>query len=212
VLDAHCTGCHDHESTLDLSGDRTDYFNVAYENLARRGTQAEHGGDARGGMAAFGSNPHTSWIPTFNGCESNILEITPKAWGSPASKLADLVIAGHPDDKGAKRVALGEDEKLRLMMWIDLNVPYYGTSQSRQPELRGCRQILPANLGPVLDEIAARRAIAFPKTFFVRLDHPERNPFLAVPLARGDFASPADPDYQQHPRLLRRRPGGSGAA
>jgi hypothetical protein len=128
----HCVSCHD-QSDLDLSGDRTDYFNVAYENLARRGTQAEHGGDARGGMAAFGRNPYTSWIPTYNGCESNILEIEPKTWGSPVSPLADLVINGHPDEKGEKRIDLTDDERLRILMWIDLNVPYYGTSQSRQP-------------------------------------------------------------------------------
>jgi len=197
VLDAHCVRCHDERHALDLSGDRTDYFNVAYENLARRGTQAEHGGDARGGMAGFGKSPYTSWIPTFNGCESNILQIEPKTWGSPVSKLAEVVIAGHPDAKGARRVELNDDERLRILLWIDLNVPFYGTSQSRQPELRGCRRILPPGLDATLKEIAARRKIELPTTFFVRLDHPEKNPFLAVPLARGDFTSRDDPDYRK---------------
>jgi hypothetical protein len=197
VLDRHCVRCHDHEAELDLSGDRTDYFNVAYENLARRGTQAEHGGDARGGMAGFGQNPHTSWLPTYNGCESNILQIEPKRWGSPASRLADLVIAGHPDQNGEKRVSLDAAERSRILMWIDLNVPFYGTSQSRQPGLRGCRQILPTGLDEVLREIGARRGFELPRTFFVRLDHPERNPFLAVPLAKGWFGSVDDPDYRR---------------
>ncbi len=197
VLDKNCVRCHDDKAELDLSGDRSDYFNVAYENLARRGTQAEHGGDAGGGMAGFGKNPYTSWIPSFNGCESNILQTAPKSWGSPVSRLADVVISGHPDAKGKLRVALTADERLRILMWIDLNVPFYGTSQSRQSELRGCRQILPKGLDDVLKEVAARRGIKLPKTFFVRLDHPEKNPFLAVPLAKGDFASAADPDYQR---------------
>ena len=197
VLDAHCVRCHDGKSEPDLSGDRTDYFSVAYENLARRGTQAEHGGDARGGMAGFGSNPYTSWIPSYNGCESNILEIEPKRWGSPASRLAEIVIAGHPDDKGVNQVNLRADERLRILMWIDLNVPFYGTSQSRQPELRGCRQILPVNLDAVLKEIATRRSINLPRDFYVRLDHPEKNPFLAMPLAKGDFLSAEDPDYKR---------------
>ncbi|MCX6866834.1 MAG: hypothetical protein NTV46_11585, partial [Verrucomicrobia bacterium] len=179
------------------SGDRTDYFNVAYENLARRGTQAEHGNDAQGGMAGFGKNPYTSWIPTYNGCESNILQKAPKTWGSPASRLAEVVISGHPDDKGKKRLALSAGEQLKILMWIDLNVPFYGTSQSRQPELRGCRQILPKDLDKVLKEVATRRNINLPRTFYVRLDHPEKNPFLAVPLAKGEFASANDPDYQQ---------------
>jgi hypothetical protein len=195
VLDRHCVRCHDDSSDLDLSGDRTDYFNIAYENLARRGTQAEHGGDARGGMAGFGRNPHTSWIPTFNGCESNILEIKPKTWGSPVSRLAEVLISGHPDAKGRQRIKLSADEQQRVLMWIDLNVPYYGTSQSRQSELRGCRQILPPDLDKVLAEIGTRRGIELPRTFHVRLDHPEKNPFLAIPLAKGDFPSTDDPDY-----------------
>jgi hypothetical protein len=170
---------------------------VAYENLARRGTQAEHGNDAQGGMAGFGKNPYTSWIPSFNGCESNILQVGPKTWGSPVSLLAEVVTSGHPDAKGKKRLALSAGEKLRILMWIDLNVPFYGTSQSRQPELRGCRQILPKGLDEVLKEVAARRKIDLPRTFYVRLDHPAKNPFLAEPLAKGEFASANDPDYQR---------------
>ena len=197
VLNANCVRCHDEKSALDLSGDRTDYFNVAYENLARRGTQAEHGGDAHGGMAAFGKNPYTSWIPSFNGCESNILQIQPKTWGSPVSRLAEVVVSGHPDSKGEKRLALKAGDRLKILMWIDLNVPFYGTSQSRQPELRGCRQILPKDFDAVLKEVASRRAIALPRTFYMRLDHPEKNPFLAVPLAKGAFASVDDPDYRK---------------
>ena len=189
--------CHDERLDPDLSGDRTDYFNVAYENLARRGTQAEHGGDARGGMAAFGRNPYTSWIPSYNGCESNILQVEPKSWGSPVSKLAEIVVSGHPNAQGRKRISLTAGDRLRVLMWIDLNVPFYGTSQSRQPGLRGCRRILPEGLAETLKEVAARRKIELPTTFYVRLDHPEKNPFLAVPLAKGAFASKDDPDYKK---------------
>lgn len=197
VLDRHCLKCHDGDVEPDLSGDRTDYFNVAYENLARLGTEAEHGGHARGGMKGFGSNPYTSWIPTYNGCESNILEVKPKTWGSPASPLADLLIAGHPDEDGNPRLRMDADELQRILMWIDLNVPYYGTSQSRQPGLRGCRRIVPEGLDAVLEEISKRRGFELPRTFYVRLDRPERNPFLAVPLERGDFTGADDPDYQK---------------
>jgi len=197
VLDKHCINCHDEKAKLDLNGDRTDYFNVAYENLARRGTQAEHGNDARGGMAGFGKNPYTSWIPSFNGCESNILQIEPKTWGSPVSRLADVIISGHLNEKGVKRITLSKAEQLKILMWIDLNVPFYGTSQSQQPELRGCRKIYPADLDNTLKEIEKKRGITLPRTFFLRLDNPEKNIFLADPLAKGVFKSADDPDYQR---------------
>ncbi|MDR2863748.1 MAG: hypothetical protein LBV54_07765, partial [Puniceicoccales bacterium] len=203
VLDRHCVQCHGAATDkkpaagLDLTGDRTDYFNVAYEHLARKGTQAEHGNDIRGGMNEFGRNPYVSWIPTYNGCESNILQTAPKSWGSPVSKLAQVVISGHPNTKGVPRVQLTPDERLRVLMWIDLNVPYYGTSQSLQPDLRGCRKIVPAVLEKTLKEISARRGFPLPRTFYVRLDNPEKNPFLAIPLEKGQFTSKTDPDYQR---------------
>jgi len=92
---------------------------------------------------------------------------------------------------------LTSGDRLKILMWIDLNVPFYGTSQSRQPELRGCRRVLPKGLDETLKEVAARRKIELPTTFFVRLDHPEKNPFLAIPLAKGAFASRDDPDYRK---------------
>ncbi|MDR2863247.1 MAG: hypothetical protein LBV54_05160, partial [Puniceicoccales bacterium] len=36
-----------------------------------------------------------------------------------------------------------------------------------------------------------------PRTFYVRLDNPEKNPFLAIPLEKGQFTSKTDPDYQR---------------
>jgi hypothetical protein len=82
-------------------------------------------------------------------------------------------------------------------MWIDLNVPFYGTSQSLQTYLPGCRRVLPPKLDEALKEIASRRGFELPETFYVRLDHPEKNPFLSIPLSKGQFASKEDPDYKQ---------------
>jgi len=211
VLDKHCVPCHDARASLDLSGDRTDFFNVSYENLARAKTGAESGRDHNGSMANFGKNPYTSWIPTFNGTESNILDIQPKFWGSPASRLADVVISGHQDAHGKPRIQLTFAERQRILMWIDLDVPFYGTSQSRQPLLQGCRRILPEGLNTLLDDIGKRRCASchaggFQRGFFVRLENPALNRFLLAPLSQkggglglcgeGGFANTEDPDYQ----------------
>ena len=145
VFDRHCTECHHAKlasGTVDLTHDFTDFFNVSYEVLARRGEP--------------GQNPYTKWIPTFNGQEANILQVTPEHWGSPASRLATLVLSGHPDSEGRRRVDLTSVEQRRVFAWIDLNVPYYGTSESNHYDLIGCRQLLPANLEPVLNDVAAQ--------------------------------------------------------
>ncbi|MFH1267798.1 MAG: hypothetical protein ABIK89_18940 [Planctomycetota bacterium] len=218
VLDKHCTECHNAREQgggVDLSGDKTDFFNVSYDVLARKGTLGEwspHVHNARLDSGEEGRSPYTSWIWTINGTERNVLQITPKEWGSPASKLADLVRTGHPDADGKPRVAMTPAERRRVYLWIDLNVPYYGTSASNHRDRMGCRRMLPAELKPVLDEVAARRctgchASGVPRAFYTRMLQPEKNGFLLAPLAKSAggteacgpfvFASKDDPDYQK---------------
>jgi len=200
VFDKHCNKCHNHKTAsggVDLSGDKTDFFNVAYEILARKGRP--------------GKNPYTKWISTYNGHEANILHITPKYWGSPASKLAENVRTGHPDKEGKPRVALTAVEKRRIFAWIDLNVPYYGTSSSNHYNLRGCRQMIPADLNKVLGEVAKRRCNSchkgkIPRNPYIRITNVENSNFLIAPLAKAAggtekcgkaiFESKDDPDYK----------------
>lgn len=219
VLDKHCVECHNplkKDKGIDLSGDRTDYFNVSYEVLARRNQ------DKMG-------SPYVNWIPSYNGQEWNIQQITPKVWGSPASKLGDLILTGHPDEQGKPRVNLDANSLRRILMWIDLNVPYYGTAETAHPELPACRQLLPPDLQRVMDEVYARRcsdchtakSVEFlatwrPPTWSggmgpwgglgVRIENPQLNDFLLAPLAKTAggteacgqpvFADKTDPDYQ----------------
>jgi hypothetical protein len=200
VLDRHCVKCHDarHPGKLDLSGDRTDYFNVSYEHLARQGVP--------------GQNPYTKWIPSYNGQEQNILIIRPKAWGSPASKLADVVLSGHPGARGKPRIDLKKEERQRILTWIDLNVPYYGTSASNHYKRRGCRQMMPKSLNGELARVAKARCAGchkggrIPRQAWVRVDRPHLNPFLLAPLAKAAggtgacgkavFSNADDPDYK----------------
>jgi len=204
VLDKHCIKCHDsisHPKKIDLTGGKTDFFNVSYETLARS-KQGREG------------SPYVSWIPTYNGQEWNILQVEPRRWGSPKSKLAEVVRTGHPDKDGKLRLAKMTDaEKRRIYAWIDLNVPYYGSSETAYPETRGCRQILPPGLDAVLADVGKRRCASchkegkIPRREWVRITEPELNPFLVAPLAKEagggawckevTFKDKNDPDYQK---------------
>ena len=231
VFDQHCVKCHnplavvqasrlqvgrqDACPTIDLTGDRTDFFNMSYEVLARK-DQGRTG------------SPYVNWIPSYNGHEWNILEITPKKWGSHASKLTEIILSGHPDADGKPRVALDDPARRRIFAWIDLNVPYYGTADTAHPELPACRQMMPKDLRAAMDAVFSRRCaecherppaaglrpppIATPwrghkwGEIGVRIEHPELNKFLLSPLAKAAggtercgkavFASKDDPDYQ----------------
>jgi len=193
VLDKHCTKCHsgpEAPKRLDLSGDRTDWFNVSYDNLS-------HG--------------YVSWISTMNGSEANILQITPKHWGSPASKLSQVILSGHPDKDGKPRVAMDLASRRRIFTWIDLNIPYYSSYEMAHPDAEGGRRILPKDLKATLAQVAQRRCAEchkgnVPQRHFVRITHPELNDFLVAPLAKAAggrqscakivFESKQDPDYQ----------------
>lgn len=207
VLDKHCVECHSGptpEGRVDLSGDQTDYFNVSYEVLAR--------GRKERGEAQWES-PFVNWIPTYNGFEKNILEVTPKAWGTHQSKLTELILTGHPAEDGKKRVHLPEWERNRIFAWIDLNVPYYGTIETTDPDARGSRRIYPASLDKTLGEVAQRRCASchesgkVPREFWTRIANAQLNSFLLAPLAKDAggsercgkaiFLSQEDPDYQK---------------
>ncbi|MCP4309926.1 MAG: hypothetical protein GY790_01565 [Bacteroidetes bacterium] len=218
VLDKYCISCHgrnDPAAGLELTGDKTDFFNISYENLVRRGTPAEN--FMMGGTSAAFNNKYTSWIPTYNGQEANILRIEPGEWGARASLLTTIIDSGCADENGKSRVDLSDNEKLNLYMWMDLNVPYYGGSNSNYQANRGCRQQIPPGFTEAFEDISARRCAAchsqednqsvfsYPNQFALRIDHPELNPILMAPLdplAGGSgkckeivFKSAEDDDY-----------------
>lgn len=218
VLDKYCLECHNraiHPKAVDLCGDKTDFFNVSYDVLARMGTMGQtrpQQHNARLDSGEEGRSPYTSWIWTINGTERNILQIAPKTWGSPASELAQIIRGGHPDENGKPRVAMAAEDRRRVYLWIDLNVPYYGTSASNHPGRMGSRRMLPPELQPVLAEVASRRCASchqpgVPQTFYTRMLKPENNGFMLAPLAksaggteacgRAVFASKDDPDYRK---------------
>ncbi|MDR1960585.1 MAG: hypothetical protein LBQ54_16360 [Planctomycetaceae bacterium] len=204
VWDRYCIECHnpkDAPKGIDLSGGFTDYFNVSYDVLASE-NQGQKG------------SPYISWIPTYNGDEQNILKIAPKEWGSYQSPLAELIRNGHPDEQGKKRFEMEEESRRKVFAWIDLNVPYYASSETSHPDALGCRRIYPPTLDTVLNEVAARRCVqchskgnvsrrnwvrrtqnqvqypeentegTVPRRSWTRITEPELNPFLLAPLAK----------------------------
>jgi len=193
ILDQHCTKCHSGPTPpkgIDLCGDKTEWFNVSYDTL----TQG-----------------YVNWISTMNGQEANILQITPKAWGSPASKLTKILLGDHLDKDGKPRFEMDEASRHRIFTWIDLNVPYYGTYEMVSEQRPGGRRLYPGTLDARLADVSKRRCAEChkgrpPRRGYVRVSNPERNDFLMAPLAKAAggrescgkpvFADTTDPDYR----------------
>jgi len=221
VFDRHCIKCHNarkQPGNVDLSGDKTDFFNVSYDVLARTGTMGvwdwrRHNSPRGPEHDDFrGMSPYTEWIWSINGAGHNTHEIDPYRWGSPASLLADIIRTGHPDAKGNPRVSVPDADRRRVYLWIDLNVPYYGTASSNHKKRIGSRRMYPPNLDATLKEVAARRCAEchqekIPRKFYTRFENPQNNSFLLAPLAKTAggtekcgkpvFTSTDDPDYRK---------------
>ena len=211
IWDKNCVNCHNaitHPNQIDLSGDRTDLFNVSYDNLVRDGANANPSNPG----ASPKDFPHryVSYIPSYNGCESRYMAkeyFHPKSWGSYKSKLADLIHEGHPDKEGKARIALSDLEKRTVYAWIDYNIPYYQTSHTNHPNLsHGMRELVPKDFDATLTDVANRRCISchtiplttpgwfswiknnnkrtLPLKLYLRWEKPELNNFMLAPLAK----------------------------
>ena len=113
VFDRHCVRCHAGRSPkagMDLSGDKTRFFNMAYMSLINRRL-----------VDYYYINPG----PTGN--------FPPLASGARVSRLVKVLEAGHQD------VKLADEERRRIYTWIDLNCNYYGTWDMSRPHSTGGR-------------------------------------------------------------------------
>jgi len=114
VLDKHCVKCHSGatpDDGIDLSGDKTRLFSMAFETLVF----------TPGLVARYHINPG----PTGN--------FPPLATGSYVSRLTRLLEEGHG------KVSVDDEGRRRIYAWIDANVPYYATWDMTRPHTFGGR-------------------------------------------------------------------------
>lgn len=138
VLDRHCVRCHqggDPAGGYDLSGDKTRFFNMAYDNLLGRSRSYRQHDMATGRMLpeeAAKPRPlvHFNWL-----LRTPTAVNLPLSTGSHASRLAELVESRHGGQ------SLPADARRRIHAWIDANVPYYGTYAHGRPRSPGKRDL-----------------------------------------------------------------------
>jgi len=167
VFDKHCATCHDYgkeaADKLNLARDRTNTFNTSYNELWRK-----------------------KYIKPIGAGPSEIQKAY--SWGSHASKLVEIIRAGHED------VKLTEAEFETIVTWIDLNAPYYPRYDCAYPENLTGRSPLNNKQLQRLSEltkvpfsrIAAHNSNLGPQVSF---DRPELSPCLQK------FKDHTEPEY-----------------
>ncbi len=121
AFDKHCVTCHDYGKeagkAINLAGDLGLVFNTSYLELRNKSPMRWHPdspGEERSLVKAVDDGP-----PQV---------LPPYAWGSHRSRLIDFLRPEHYD------VKLSPEELDRVVTWIDMNAPYYGTYATAYPD------------------------------------------------------------------------------
>ncbi len=178
VFDQYCVTCHDYgkveqnERMPNLAGDRNTIFNTSYVEIQRRGL-----------VKAVGAGSH--------------VKLEPYSWGSTQSRLAEVMCDGHADpaiDQERKKRGVYVDAEThpdvvdRVMTWIDVNTPYYGTYSTSFPNGRyGRCPISNAEFGRLAELTGVKgRDLDWGISF----DRPERSPCLSKWKTAADRKTP----------------------
>jgi hypothetical protein len=138
VLDKFCVECHhgaNPDGGCDLSGDKTRFFNMAYDNLLGRSrSYRQH--DMGSGQMLPEEQAHGKPLVHFYWLLRTPTAVNQPLWtGSHASRLLEYIEGDH----GGRRLA--SEDRRRIYLWIDANVPYYGTYAHSRPLSPGKRDL-----------------------------------------------------------------------
>lgn len=180
VLDKHCVSCHGGQrgiaAGMDLSGGWTEHFSISYENLAnRRETQ----------LIAY----WIAGIDCMNGTAPWSVQLfRPRAHGSGAAPLADLLVKGHD----GQIPNLSRSQRDLLLAWIDTNGLYYGTwdytsSGCAIREWNGLKASLTTRMQAAgcLECHGDGKQVAYFENDWINLQTPEFSRILRAPLPVG---------------------------
>jgi len=138
VLDKYCVRCHggsNPDGGLLLTGDKTRLFNMAYDNLLGRSRSYRQHDMATGEMLAAEREKEKPLVHFYWLLRTPTAVNRPLWTGSHASGLLEYVDTEHCEQK------IPLEDRRRVYLWIDANVPYYGTYAHSRPRSPGRRDL-----------------------------------------------------------------------
>jgi hypothetical protein len=138
VWDRHCIECHhprDPRGGIDLSGDKSRLFNMSYESLIVRDTEFTWDGSRMELISELRQANNRDLVDYYFLWAGPGGHFPALRTGSMASKLVDMLVKKHQD------IELSDDELQTIAIWIDANVPYYGSWDMSRPRTPGGRDM-----------------------------------------------------------------------
>ena len=190
VLDKHCVRCHNGptpKARLDLSGDKTRFFNMAYDSLFDLGL-----------------------VHHIRLTANDAQVIAPRKAFTFASRLRKTI------ERRGGEVIVPRADRERIYLWIESNSPYYGTHERTRPGTIGGRDLWAGEwfhkkLLPVYNrhcsschprDVGFRQQYATTSTW-INLTHPAGSRVLTAHLAKGagGFGLDKEKDGKKPPTL-----------
>ncbi len=138
VLDKYCVRCHggaNPDGGLTLSGDKTRFFNMAYDNLLGRSRSYRQHDMATGQMLASEQEKPKPLVHFYWLLRTPTAVNQPMWTGSHASRLLEYIDTDHCGQ------SIPQEDRRRIYLWIDANVPYYATYAHSRPLSPGRRDL-----------------------------------------------------------------------
>jgi hypothetical protein len=138
VLDEYCVECHggtDPAGGYDFTGDKTRLFSMAYDNLLGRSRSYRQHDMATGEMLPAERARGRPLVHFFWLLRTPTAVNLPFWTGSHASRLIEYLEGDHCGREIPPR------DRRRVYLWIDANVPYYGTYAHTRPLSPGKRDL-----------------------------------------------------------------------
>jgi hypothetical protein len=138
VLDRYCVECHrggNPAGGYDLTGDKTRFFNMAYDNLLGRSRSYRQHNMATGDMLPDEQAKGKPLVHFYWLLRTPTAVNPPLATGCHASRLTEIIESEHC----GRKIPL--EDRQRVYLWIDANVPYYATYAHSRPLTPGKRDL-----------------------------------------------------------------------
>ena len=138
VLDKYCVKCHSGAAPkggCTLTGDKTRLFSMAYDNLLGRSQSYRQHDMETGDMLPAEKLKRKPLVHFYWLLRTPSAVNRPLQTGSHASRLLDYVDTDHC----GQMIPL--EDRQRIYLWIDADVPYYGTYAHSHPQSPGRRDL-----------------------------------------------------------------------
>jgi hypothetical protein len=136
VLDKYCISCHNGEKAeagYDLTGDKTRFFSMSYDNLLGTSRSYRQHDMETGKMLQKEADKGKPLVHFFWLLMTPTSVSEPYITGSYAGRLTEIIESDH----GGINMPL--EDRQKIYYWMDANVPYYGTYAHARPNAVGRR-------------------------------------------------------------------------